>query len=196
MTAINTPHQHRQSLRQQRNALTSVQHRLHGKAVARQLMRHPWFQRAGTIAIYLDTDGEMQTESIIQLSRQLNKRLVLPVLHPFRHGHLLFRDWPVNARMKPNRFKIEEPARKYAVVDTRAIDLVIVPLVGFDDRCYRIGMGGGYYDRTFSFRHINSWRKPRLIGIAHALQQLEKVDNKAWDIALDVVITEKQIFRG
>lgn len=195
MTAIKTPRQLRQSLRHQRNALTSIQQRLHGKAVARQLMRHPWFQRARTIAVYLDNDGELQTDSIIQLSRQLNKRLVLPVLHPFRHGHLLFRDWPVNARMQPNQFRIKEPARKYAVVDTRSIDLVIAPLVGFDDRCYRIGMGGGYYDRTFSFRHVNSWRKPRLVGIAHALQQLETVDNRAWDIALDIVITEKKIFR-
>lgn len=196
MTEQHNPAYLRKALRQQRRQLSRRQQIKHGKSVAKLLARHPWFQHAKVIAVYLDADGEVSTSAIVDQARKVNKQLLLPVLHPFRHGRLLFRNWPLNARMETNRYAIKEPSSRYAVINVRRVDLVIVPLVAFDRRCYRMGMGGGYYDRTFAFRHINSWRKPRLIGVAHSLQMVNEVDNQAWDIALDAIITEQGIMKA
>lgn len=195
MKATSFNQQTRQRLRKQRRDLTSVQQRHHGEQVKRHLKKLSCFQKAKVVAVYRDADGELSTDAIIKACRQMNKQLLLPVLHPFMHGHLMFRQWPVNARMKLNRYGIDEPASCYDVIDARAIDLVIVPLVAFDENCYRMGMGGGYYDRTFSFRHINSWRKPKLIGVAHELQRVDKINIESWDIAMDAVITESKIYQ-
>jgi 5-formyltetrahydrofolate cyclo-ligase len=79
-------------------------------------------------------------------------------------------------------------------VNPRAIDLVILPLVAFDDACQRMGMGAGYYDRTFAWKlQPHRWRGPRLVGYAHALQQVPAVDAKPWDVPMDAVITEKAL---
>ena len=195
MTAANSSPQLRQSIRQQRRLLSKRQQFQHGAAVASRLLIHPWFQNANVVAFYRDTDGELSTHAMIKAARAAGKKIVLPVLHPFRHGQLLFRAWPMNASMSVNRFGIEEPSSVNPIVDVNRVDVVIVPLVGFDKHCYRIGMGGGFYDRTFAFRHINSWRKPKLIGVAHAMQEIDKVDNQAWDIAMDAVITEEAIYQ-
>ena len=192
MTANNDSHKFRQKIRQKRRSLSRRVQRLHGISVARRLTSLNSFSKARTIAVYLDTDGELPTKALISIARQKNKRLVLPVLHPFRHGRLLFREWPVNASLTRNRFKIEEPSRQHDVINVKHVDVVIVPLVAFDERCYRIGMGGGFYDRTFAFRHIYSWRKPILIGVAHSLQKVKKINNQSWDIAMDAVITEQE----
>ena len=81
------------------------------------------------------------------------------------------------------------------LIAARNLDLVIVPLLGFDSDCNRIGMGGGYYDRSFAFtrryRHIKG---PYLLGLAHESQRVEQLDAQPWDIALDAVITEQNLY--
>jgi 5-formyltetrahydrofolate cyclo-ligase len=67
--------------------------------------------------------------------------------------------------------------------------------VGFDGECNRLGMGGGFYDRTLAYlRQRTHWRRPRLIGIAHACQRLDRIDPRPWDIPLDGVATEERIY--
>jgi 5-formyltetrahydrofolate cyclo-ligase len=76
------------------------------------------------------------------------------------------------------------------------LDLMLVPLVGFDGACNRIGMGGGFYDRTLAYlRRRRHWRRPRLIGIAHECQRVDRIDPRPWDIPLDAVVTEQGVYR-
>jgi 5-formyltetrahydrofolate cyclo-ligase len=99
--------------------------------------------------------------------------------------------------MTLNRYGIPEPARyRDHLLPARRLELVIAPLLGFDCACHRLGMGGGYYDRTFSFlnqrRHIH---RPLLIGLAYELQRIESLDPQPWDVRLDAVVTENRTYR-
>ena len=97
--------------------------------------------------------------------------------------------------MKPNRYGIPEP------MDTqprsaRQLDLLLIPLVGFDSAGHRLGMGGGYYDATLAFlRHRRHWRKPRLLGVAYECQKVEALPHDPWDMPLDAVLTERRLYR-
>ena len=72
---------------------------------------------------------------------------------------------------------------------------MIVPLLGFDDECHRIGMGGGYYDRSFAFvRRLKHVRGPFLLGLAHESQHVAQMHAKPWDITLDAIVTERQLY--
>ncbi len=67
----------------------------------------------------------------------------------------------------------------------------MMPLVGFDADCNRLGMGGGFYDRTLDYlRWHRAWNRPRLIGLAHACQQVARIEPQPWDIPLEAVVTE------
>ena len=70
-----------------------------------------------------------------------------------------------------------------------------MPLVGFDQQGYRLGMGGGYYDATLAFmQHRRLWRKPRLVGVAYECQRVETLPHDPWDMPLDAVLTERQLY--
>ena len=77
-------------------------------------------------------------------------------------------------------------------LDASELDLVLTPLVAFDDCGHRLGQGGGFYDRTFAFRH-NQAAPPLLIGIAYAFQQRPRLEPQPWDLKVDLVVTEKAI---
>ncbi len=77
-------------------------------------------------------------------------------------------------------------------LSARDLDLVFVPLVGFDATGMRLGMGAGYYDRAFAFlRQRRHWRHPRLIGLAYSFQQVPHIEGAPHDVRLNCVITEK-----
>jgi 5-formyltetrahydrofolate cyclo-ligase len=97
-------------------------------------------------------------------------------------------------RLRLNAYGIAEPVAAASTrVDSRGLDAVLVPVVGFDRHGNRLGMGAGYYDRAL--RHLRGgsrrWRRPRLVGLAFACQQVERIVPSAWDIPLDVVVTER-----
>jgi len=95
-----------------------------------------------------------------------------------------------------NRFNIPEPVVRHdRLIAPRDLDLVILPLLGFDHDCNRIGMGGGFYDRTFAFMHrLNHIAGPYLLGLAHEIQRVEVLVMQRWDIPLDAVATEQRIY--
>jgi 5-formyltetrahydrofolate cyclo-ligase len=75
------------------------------------------------------------------------------------------------------------------------LDLVLVPLVGFDARGNRLGMGGGFYDRHFAFlRNRRAWRRPLLIGIAFDVQRVPRLSDAAHDVPLWGIVTERGIY--
>lgn len=97
--------------------------------------------------------------------------------------------------LRPNRFGIPEPAGT-TVFRARQLDLLLMPLVGFDTAGHRLGMGGGFYDATLAYmRQRRHWRKPRLIGVAFECQRVTALPHDPWDMPLDAVLTEKRLYR-
>ena len=188
----------RSSIRRQRLQLSAAQQRQHALLVSKKLSRLRHFQKAGRIAIYLPANGELDPSPIVNISRDSSKQLYLPVLHPFRHGRLFFCEWKEHAQLQPNRFGILEPAcNGNTRIPLRSLDLILVPLVAFDASGQRVGMGGGFYDRTLGKARINStWKRPYLIGIAHELQRIPAITTQPWDVQLDAVVTEAGVYRS
>jgi 5-formyltetrahydrofolate cyclo-ligase len=197
LPATISPSQLRRAIRRARRALTPREQRDHGIAVANQLRRHPLFLRAARIGAYLATDGEIDSLPLLYAALAAGKRCYLPVLHPFAGPSLWFCEWRDGEPLVPNRFAIPEPMpSRRPPHHAWHLDLLLVPLVAFDSRGNRLGMGGGYYDRTLSYlRDRRHWRRPRIIGLAHALQRVDALPKNAWDIPVDGVITEREMHR-
>ena len=187
----------RRHLKQARRSLGPDEAARTQRAALQRLQQLPCFRRARRIAGYVGSNGEIDPLPLLDAATRQGKWVYLPVLHPFRPGRLWFCGWRPGERLLPNRYGIPEPVRRRDhILPARRLDLVIVPLLGFDTACNRIGMGGGYYDRTLAFRlqrrHIH---RPLLIGLAHELQCVESLDPQPWDVPLDVVITAHRVCR-
>lgn len=145
------------------------------------------------IALYLANDGELDTYPLIQALWQLGKIVYLPVVHPFAAGYLLFVRYDKDTLLYPNKFGIPEPlAECHRLLPVNQLDIVFTPLVAFDNRGNRLGMGGGFYDRTLSQLPPDSHYK--IIGLAHSCQQVEALPIEAWDIPLKQIITPGKYF--
>lgn len=181
----------RRLLRDRRRAVPAPAAARAARRATRQLLRSPQFRRAQHIALFLSADGELPTDPFAAAARAHGKCLYLPVVH--RDGRLAFRRWHRRGPLRNNRFGIAEPAR----APRRAagqLDLVLVPLVAFDACGGRLGMGGGFYDRTFAFRRRRI-RRPWLVGWAYEFQRLAAVPIAPWDVTLDAVATERRLWR-
>ena len=185
----------RQALRAKRSSLTPSQQAAASEWLLRQLMKVPQFMRAQHVALYWAMDGEIDLAPVAQQLWKMGKHCYLPVLHPTQARKMWFVEYTPETVLILNRYNIPEPdhstARKLA---PRLLDVVLLPLVGFDSTGARLGMGGGYYDTTFAFKQHKPASKPWLLGVAHECQQVEKLETAEWDIPLQGVITDKQVF--
>lgn len=185
----------RYALRHQRRSLTSKQRKAYSRALLQHMVLCPEFLSAQRVALYLSNDGEMDLAPVIQNLWQRKKEVYLPVLHPFYPGKLAFIRYEPSTRMSKNRFGIAEPDFRYGKkVSARFLDLVCLPLVGFDKRGNRLGMGGGFYDRSFAFKK-DQHRRPKLVGCAYAFQRVDLLPVESWDIPLNMIATEQFIHR-
>jgi len=179
----------RQIFRQSRRALGDTDRASHEAAILAALITHPAFRRARRIALYWPADGEPDLRLLAALIKP-HQSLHLPLL--MRGLRLRFAAWSLDQPMRLNRFRIPEP--RHRVIDrlaARQMDLILMPLVGFDNAGNRLGMGGGFYDRTLAFRHARRrWRKPLLIGVAFGLQRCPALPAEPWDVPLDGIVTE------
>lgn len=182
----------RRTLRQQRRSLTPVAQRRAAAALYRQLAQHPLFRRARHIALYLANDGEIDPHLLIAAAHARGKRVYLPVLKSWPRTSMVFQRIGAHEKLATNRFGIPEPQR-----DSKrqrkvwALDLVLLPLVGFDRHGGRLGMGGGFYDRSLAYRaQRKNWHKPTLLGLAHGCQQVDRLAMASWDIPLDATVTD------
>ncbi len=189
---MHDPVQLRREIRAQRRALSPQTQQTHSQAMGGILTATTLFRNSSRIAVYVEHDGEMGVTHLISRILSHGKRCYLPVLRPMLPNRLWFSEYRPGDRLIQNRYGIIEPdIRRRRPVAAWALDLVLVPLVAFDATGNRIGMGAGFYDRTFAYlTSRNRWRKPKLIGIAHKLQQLDLIQSNHWDIPLDGVVTE------
>ena len=189
----------RRELRQRRRALSRRQQRDAAERLCQQLRRLPELQRARRVALYLPNDGEIDPTPLLDWLQRRGVRAYLPVLMPLADNRLWFVHYHAATPMVRNRFGILEPSTRHAAHRARrlppwALDLVLLPLVGFDAQGQRMGMGGGFYDRSFAFTRRRGPR-PRLIGVAHACQQVAALPNAGWDIPLDAIVSDHQVIR-
>ena len=198
MTTILSPQSLRKQLRDARRNLSGKERLQHEVTIAEALIRLPLIQRSQRVACYLSEDGEVDLGPLQWFLDKQNKKQCLPVLRHGAKNRLWFCHYSPGDRLLLNRFRIAEPdTRKNPPLSLRSIDVILMPLVGFDDHLNRLGMGGGFYDRTFSMlRRAGHWRRPRLIGIAHECQRVEALDRQPWDVPMDLVITESGIYTG
>ena len=186
----------RQTIRQQRRALTHREAATCAEQLAQQTCKHPLVLHSHRIAAYLAADGEIDPAPLLQALWAANKKIYLPVLAPFSPKKLWFARFNPDDILAFNRFGIPEPVRRQ-LIKPSALDLVLTPLVAFDTAGHRIGMGGGFYDRTFAFlqrRHY--WHKPNLLGLAYEFQKQTAIKPNDWDVPLNAIATETRIYEN
>lgn len=180
----------RRTMRARRRALRPVQQRAAARRLAHRVAASSLFRAARRIALYIAADGEIDPATLCRLAWARGKTVYLPVLHPLHRDRLLFVAYGPRDRLRRNRFGIPEPAALADVVAPWQLDLVCTPLVAFDAAGNRLGMGGGFYDRTFDRERARCWpRQPRLCGLAHAFQQVPALSANPWDVPLDRIFT-------
>lgn len=186
----------RRSLRSRRNALPPEDQRLAAERLASNLAGVRLFLTSRRIACYLPNDGEIDTAPLIEQIHRRRKTCYLPVLSRLSHDRLWFAEAGPKTKLAPNRFGIPEPVVKSRdLIRAPELDLILMPLVGFDDQGNRLGMGGGFYDRSLEFlRHRQHWRKPHLLGIAYDFQRVNGLAPDSWDIPLAGVVTDQTVY--
>ncbi|MGI1679294.1 MAG: 5-formyltetrahydrofolate cyclo-ligase [Cellvibrionaceae bacterium] len=189
----------RKESRERRRSLSFNEQAVASESLQTIIQRQPFFLRSKTLGYYIANDGEIDPSSIANLRSQLCKKFYLPVLQPLNTGKLWFllhdENTSNNSSMKLNRFGIPEPRIAGNPIPLFTLDVVFMPLVAFDKTGARLGMGGGFYDRSFSFKKNNfSSNKPLLIGLAHHCQEWNLLPTESWDIPLDAIITDNGIF--
>jgi 5-formyltetrahydrofolate cyclo-ligase len=175
----------RRRFRTARRALSRSEQQLHAEAAARNFVASRVMLTFKRFAVYAPSDGELDPSPIAERLLAANKIVALPVVE--RGRRLSFYEYSSDTPIVRNRFDIPEPDTASATqVPAAVLDVVLVPLVAFDDAGIRLGRGGGYYDATFGAK-----RNALLIGLAHELQRHEGLVHEPWDVPLDAVITER-----
>jgi 5-formyltetrahydrofolate cyclo-ligase len=157
------------------------------------LWRIPALARAKRIACYFPVGGEVDCQFATQIAWDRGREIFLPVLSG---RELVFAPYRRDTKLLRNRYGIPEPKSDSGnFFRPREIDVVLAPLVAFDDHGNRIGMGAGFYDRSFRFmRHRINWTRPHLVGLAYDFQKVPQLKACSWDIPLQTVVTEKKIY--
>jgi 5-formyltetrahydrofolate cyclo-ligase len=179
----------RAEVRRARRRLRGPERARRSKAVCIALMRSGALLGARHVACFWPNDGEVDLRALFPSMWQRGVEVLLPVVAGAR---LWFAPFAPDTPLAANRFGIPEPrVPRRAARPLLALDAVLVPLVAFDSAGRRLGMGGGYYDRTFGWRrHRQALRRPRLIGIAFDFQRRETLPGAPWDVPLDAVATD------
>jgi len=183
----------RRRLKRARAALGGCVRAAAERAILDSLGELPVFRRGARIAMYLPMRGEVDVRPAIEAAWRRGVAVFVPSIVNRRRGRMAFVPWTPGRARRRNAYGIEEPATAAARVPALQLDAVLLPLVGFDRRGNRLGMGAGYYDRALRRRldAARRWRRPRLIGVAFACQELERIPVSPWDVPLDLVITER-----
>ncbi len=187
----------RQSKRAQRCSLSDAVQQQHATALCQNVNQEKIYRNSKNVAFYLANDGEIDPSQMIEHAWFLGKNVFLPVLSPVKNS-LYFAPYQPDSRFRLNRFGIAEPVCPPTQWKSAGqLNLLFLPLVAFDESGNRVGMGGGFYDRTLAYlQHRRHWRKPVLIGLAHEIQKVAQLETQSWDIPLDFIITETRAYKG
>ena len=188
----------RKEVRRRRQQLTVAEQRIAACRLGAHARKLRAFTSSQRVALYLANDAEISPMWVVTHAQNAGKLCYAPIIFGNRKDSLLrFARWDTDRVWKANRYGIPEPdvpASTYVLPE--ALDLVFLPLVAFDSAGRRIGMGGGFYDRTLSARaRRKHWRRPRLIGVAHECQRVDRIPADSWDVPLDGILTDQRFYQ-
>lgn len=186
----------RKRMRNERRSLPAHDKKRFAGLLAKNLAKTNLFRNSQHIAFYIANDGELDLQPLMRIAWRMKKTCYLPILSPpFRQHMLYFAPYEEGDPLISNQYAIPEPKvspRHWC--PGRGLNLVLTPLVAFDVQGNRLGMGGGYYDRTFAYlRNHNRWLRPRLVGVAYDFQQVDQLESAAWDVPLSAIATPRQL---
>ncbi len=189
----------RKGLKKQRLALSSSQQKEKSNNIIDQVISADMYRSAHKVAFYLSVRGEADPQELMLLDEvkdedePSSKQFYLPVLSKDKGEGLVFARITKDTTYQNNKFSIPEPLFcEGDLINAKELDLVIMPLLGFDRQGNRLGMGGGYYDRCFAFKNKKK-AKPNLMGFAYNFQEVETLTAESWDIPLDLIATESEM---
>ena len=183
----------RRQMRDKRIALGPTRQTLAATALEKNLRGLHATAGARHIALYLANEGEIDPGRFMHWAFTQAKHCYLPVLNTHSDQAMMFAEITPESRFKPNRFGIPEPVvDEHDLLNAHQLDLILLPLVAFDMQGHRVGMGGGFYDRTLAFTRSQPYdQRPKLIGLAHAFQHHKAIKPSPWDIPLDGIVTDE-----
>lgn len=182
----------RRRIRAERRALSAAERKAATNVITSRILGLGAFVSARRIAVFISFDGEPSLSAVINAAARQGKLVYAPVISRSR---MEFAELHPDAGLATNFFGILEPDRT-RTIDPRRLDLVLTPLVAFDDEGTRIGVGRGYYDRCFRFlRGRKTWHKPKLLGVAYELQHVPQLPAEPWDVPLWGAVTEAKVRR-
>lgn len=156
----------------------------YGGAILEALARHVGEPAQRTVSLYWPFRGEPDLRPWIKTLEASGARCALPVVVA-KGAPLVFRLWHTGDPLVPGVWNIPVPARGAEVVP----DIVVAPIVGFDADLFRLGYGGGFFDRTLA----SFPSRPQVIGVGFAQFRLETIHPLPHDIPMDVIITEREV---
>ena len=191
---INQSDNIRLSIKKQRRLLSETEIANAAINIKKNLWQLPELSRAKNIGCYISVNGETDPGLFVESAWVRKKRIFMPVL---RKNDMSFYELSPEDELKKNVFGIPEPL--YAntkPLTAKNLNVILVPLVAFDDQGNRLGMGGGYYDRLLAFmKHRTNFRRPLLIGLAYDFQRVTQLTTNSWDIPLHAVVTDKNTYK-
>lgn len=179
----------RKSLRQLRNQLSDTEQQQAAEALQQQFSHAlaPTLPVWANVALYLTNDGEISPSAVCEWCWDNQINTYLPVLDG---KSLVFARYHQHSEWQKNSFGILEPIDPSPAAGAD-MDIVLMPLVGFDAQGGRLGMGGGFYDRTFE----NKSERTHLIGLAHDCQEVEHLPIESWDVPLSAILTPSRYIK-
>jgi 5-formyltetrahydrofolate cyclo-ligase len=187
----------RSEMRKRRRSLSSRDRALASKQF-QKIANRAWLFGAGMhVGLYLPYGHEANCTPLIDLARARGCRVYVPRIVSYRGSRMRFVPMNHGAKVRRNRHGIAEPTtRSDERIATRRLDLVILPVVAIDHRGFRLGSGAGFYDRALQhLRAGRRWRKPKLIALAYEFQRIDHLPSRWWDVPVDGILTEKQLYR-
>ncbi|MCU7834233.1 MAG: 5-formyltetrahydrofolate cyclo-ligase [gamma proteobacterium symbiont of Taylorina sp.] len=183
----------RQKLRNERRQISKSEQLLHAESIIQLIIHSQLYKSSQQIALYSATDGEIDLFPMIEQLFSDKKRVYLPVILSSRDSIMHFALYNSETQLEKNCFGIPEPVyQQEHIISVEQLDLILAPLVGFDEQGNRMGMGGGYYDRAL--QHLNTGTvKTQFFGVAHECQRTEHIQANDWDIPLHGIITEERL---
>jgi 5-formyltetrahydrofolate cyclo-ligase len=181
----------RKTMRQRRNTMPKAAKHSAALRIALHLRKHV-FRPGRRIAMYAAFDGEIDTARAAAIARRMHCQLFAPVIVDAQRRQMEFVRVTAATSHLNNAWGISEPRDALLRrIDARRLDVILIPVVAFDAHGWRLGFGGGYYDRKLAFKRHRSSIKPVLIGIGYEFQRISPVAAASWDVKLDAIVTPR-----
>lgn len=181
-------------MRHKRLSLSPQNQRIAAWRLDRNIARSGLLLRRGSTALYFANDGEIDPSILMSRLLKYRRHCLFPVIS--RNGFMGFARYQMGDKLEKNSFGIPEPSRQSRLRKAWSVTLILMPLVGFDRAGGRLGMGGGFYDRSLKNTRSDGRKislTPLLVGIAHQCQEVSKLPQDKWDVNLSMVVTDQEI---